>query len=285
MLKFIKSVVYILALFFSYTNTGLAASSDCISTVSKVGQEKFNEVAGQQYALQMEAAGNWRGIVKVKEEESESQVESTVEYGFRRSLFYKPSDRSRIQQNFYELPEVTRSLSIEYDFILSSKQFQIVNSAAAFEWYTISEIWVAPGWRSFSNPYRISVNLVKHVMDKHLTIRISGESKSEADGNWLPEWQSFSDIKVVTGRRYSMNLSLNMVGRGDFNARITDRDNDTTDKMKKRLFSSAIENKWNSIWGVNPIKLYTGKKVLDRFEAYDSIPWVKFIDPVLCLHS
>jgi hypothetical protein len=191
--------------------------------------------------------------------------------------------RQRIQVNLYSFSKRPKLITNNFKFELSPTLTSALNSDTEFEWLTIFELWNDPGWIKSDFPFRLTLNLTKDKKSTFLTPTVKGQFKDYVSGNWQTMWEESIDFEIFAGVEYQLQMVIDMDNNPNLKVTINNLQNGNSIKTESFiLLHHPNYNGENGVWGINPIKLYTGSKILNSIFEKKSNLSIKFSDVLVC---
>lgn len=262
----------------SAAQAGAGEDRHCLRTLFTARDTRDTRRLQVSPYYQVSAAGHWEPQVHIDTEPGTEHAE----FAFIPKKRPSRSHRARIQLNYYQFPDPTEYLEVDFDFSLTHLMEPAVQSDVAFQWLTLFEFWNEPGWTESRFPFRISFNLKKTAAQRHLQPLLHGQVKDPDSKQWTSVWETTLDFRVVAGERYRFRfaadvgqpggLAIDLEGQGQY-----------VSFVAPRAFLVHPDNPGDrSLWGFNPVKLYTSGRILDELDARGGRLAVTYYPATIC---
>ncbi|WP_076418119.1 hypothetical protein [Colwellia sp. UCD-KL20] len=272
-------VLIISLILMSYTFILFYKNEGCINVIDnfdKIGTKKFTDF--KYFNLQKETNNNWASYVSLEN--------NNLTFGFHRGegdIQPFGNKVERIQTNLYSFIKRPKWIQNTFMFELSEDMLPVINTNSEFKWLTIFEVWNDPGWIGSSSPYRLSFNLIKDSELDYLTPVLSGEYKDYEKNTWKTLWKDKLNTKIIPGIKYEFLIALDLLNSPSVSVELTDLSHNTTTKLDvDRALQHPNLNEVKGFWGLNPIKLYTGSRVLDEVTKHNGALAINFSNVKVC---
>jgi hypothetical protein len=216
------------------------------------------------FSMQTQESSSWTGKYSF-EEDSENRY---VRFWFDKTTDSKiRSDRARVQLNMYSLADV-KDFYLDSTFSLGDSLSNYMDEENRFEWLNIFELWVEPGWTGAKYPAKLHFSIVKNTGDTFFTPLLSAQYKDLNDKNWVDIWEKKLDLEVYPGEKYKFKFFLSVSPTQLIYSSISnlELENVASLQINDKITHPEYEGVDAVYWGVNPIKLYTGEKLLNKLE-------------------
>lgn len=270
---------------------GIAAPSSAVATAATAATAgvqcqrttfSAREIRGQSTLplapyYQASQGGHWKPIIRMGPPE-----EPHAEFAFVPTGRASDSHRARIQLNYYQLPERTDLLELEFSFSLTRLMDPAMNSDVSFDWLTVFELWNEPDWIGSDYPFRVSLNLTKRPDEPYLQPRLYGQTKDREDGKWHSQWATRLDFRIKPGVRTRFRFSADLGQPGGMVVELESEDQYLSFIAPRRFLVHPERPDDRSLWGFNPVKLYTSNAVLDRLDANGGRLAITYFPATVC---
>jgi hypothetical protein len=250
---------------------------EIIDNFDKIGSQEFTDF--KKFNLQLETNNNWSPVVNLDNNDE-------LNFKFIQNASLKAAFGNkveRIQTNLYSFTNRPKWIQNTFVFELSEELLPVLNSNSEFKWLTIFEVWNDPGWIGSSSPYRLSFNLIKDSELDYLTPVLSGQYKDYESNTWKTLWKDKLNSKVIPGIKYEFLIALDLLNSPSVSVEFTDLSHNTTTKLNvDRALQHPNLNEVKGFWGLNPIKLYTGSRVLDEVSKHNGALAINFSNVKVC---
>lgn len=264
---------------------GLAASDRaepvCLRTVFTARDTPDTRRLRINPYYQVSAAGMWEPKIRIATPPDEPHAEFSFIPGRR------PSDsrRARIQLNYYQLPESTDYLDLDFDFSVTQMMSPAMDTDVAFGWLTLFELWNEPGWTDTETPFRISFNLRKRPEQRHLQPLLHGQIKDRKRGGWTSVWETALAFSITPGERYRFHFTGDLGQPGGMLIELEGPQQYVTFVAPRSYLVHPGNPDDTSLWGFNPVKLYTSGAILDRLDESGGRLAVAYYPATVCTGS
>lgn len=216
------------------------------------------------FSIQLQESASWIGNYKFFDESDGKYLKFWFE---RNHDAESNSDRARVQLNMYSLENV-EDFYLNTSFSLDSSLSNYMAEGDAFEWLNLFELWVEPGWTDTLYPAKVHLRIIKNSDDRFFSPVISAQYKDIKDNKWYSLWERVLNIRVFPSQVYYFKLYLSISPVQLINASISDSSFEDVASLdiKEKFTHPDYKGIETVYWGVNPIKLYTGEKMLNRLD-------------------
>lgn len=173
--------------------------------------------------------------------------------------------KSRVQMNMYGMTPLSE-LRMSVRLFLPEREFTLLRQREdAITWLTLFEFWNDVDWRGGSDPFRISVNVVK-AEGAGEALRFGAHGQDRSSGTWTTLWEATADRALPLGQWMTCDLYFREgdASHGRFILEVTPDGGgrillfDVTDWTCNPAASDP-----DGLTDFNPLKLYTSEETVD----------------------